>query len=87
MCHRCFAPREQNLSTADFEVKTMRKVRQRVEIAAAGGYMKGIRDKRVVRLDPDGRNVRAGPGIIHIISIMSIIHILLLLFFFRGKIL
>ena len=54
----------------------MRKVRQRVEIAAAGGYMKGIRDKRVVRWDPDGRNVRAGPGIIHIILIMSIIHII-----------
>ena len=46
VCHRCFAPRDQYLSTADFEVKTMRKVSQRVEIAAAGGYMKGIRDKR-----------------------------------------
>jgi hypothetical protein len=70
------ASRPHHEGAADFEVKTMRKVRQRVEIAAAGGYMKGIRDKRVVRWDPDGRNVRAGPGIIHIISIISIIHII-----------
>ena len=75
--------------TADFEVKTMRKVRQRVEIAAAGGYMKGIRDrdKRVVRWDPDGRNVRAGPGIkliillITIKTIMTIIRIILITIF------
>jgi hypothetical protein len=37
-----FAPRKRYLDTdADFEVKTMRKVRQRVEFAAAGGFMKG----------------------------------------------
>ena len=59
----------------------MRKVRQRVEIAAAGGYMKGIRDNRVVRWDPDGRNVRAGPGIIHIISIMTIKRIITIIYF------
>ena len=73
LCHRCFAPRSQYLDTAEFEVKTMRKVRQRVEIAAAGGYMKGTRDKRVVRWDPDGRNVRPGPGCLIIISIIYII--------------
>jgi hypothetical protein len=41
VCHRCFAPRKRYLETADFEAKTMRKVRQRVELAAAGGYLKG----------------------------------------------
>ena len=84
VCHRCFAPRDQYLSTADFEVKIMRKVRQRVEIAAAGGYMKGIRDKRVVRWDPDCRNVRAGPGIKHIIFIMSIMRIIRIIFVLSG---
>ena len=59
----------------------MRKVRQRVEIAAAGGYMTGIRDKRVVRWDPDSRNVRAGPGFKHIILIMTIIRIILFIYF------
>ena len=72
VCHRCFAPRDQYLSTADFEVKTMRKVCQRVEIAAAGGYMKGSKGKRIVRWDADGRNVTAGPGIISIIHIVYI---------------
>ena len=90
VCHRCFSPRDQFLSTADFEVKTMRKVRQRVEIAAAGGYMKSVKDKRVVRWDPDGRNVRAGPGIIPIIflitikSLMTIICIIPIIFWFSG---
>ncbi len=38
LCHRCLAPRKRYLDTdQDFEVKTMRKVRQRVELAAAGG--------------------------------------------------
>ena len=54
----------------------MRKVRQRVEIAAAGGYLKGRRNStRVVKWDADGRNVRAGPGIIAIIEIIYIIYI------------
>ena len=69
-CHRCFAPRSKYLDTADYEVKTMIKIRKRVEIAAAGGYMKGTGGKRIVRWDPDGRNVRAGPGIICIIHII-----------------
>jgi hypothetical protein len=72
LCHRCYAPRKRYLETTDFEVKTMRKVRQRVEIAAAGGYMKGSQS-RIVKWDQDGRNVRPGPGII---AIMLIIHIL-----------
>ncbi len=75
VCYRCFAHRNQYLDTADFEVKTMRKVRTRVEFAAAGGHLKGSKGTRVVRLDPDGRNVTAGPGIIHIIYIMTIIAI------------
>jgi hypothetical protein len=54
----------------------MRKVRQRVKIAAAGGYMKGSRDKGVVRWDPDGRNVRPGPGCSLIITIMQIMYFL-----------
>jgi hypothetical protein len=54
----------------------MRKVRQRVEIAAAGGYMKGSGSKKVVKWDPDGRNVRPGPGIIAIIAFIMIILII-----------
>ena len=81
MCHRCFAPRKRYLDTADFEAKTMRKVRQRVEIAAAGGYLKGCRNStRVVKWDADGRNVRAGPGIIAIIVITCIITIIYIMF-------
>ena len=73
VCHRCFAPRKRYLDTADFEAKTMRKVRQRVEIAAAGGYLTGRHSStRVVKWDPDGRNVRPGPGIITLISISLI---------------
>ena len=80
VCHRCFAPRKRYLETADFEVKTMRKVRQRVEIAAAGGYMKGNRGTRIVKWDPDGRNVRPGPGIIAIMYIMHIICIISIIY-------
>ena len=77
LCHRCFAPRKRYLDTdQDFEVKTMRKVRQRVELAAAGGVMKGSDRQRIVKWDPDGRNVRPGPGIIAFIRIMCIIHII-----------
>ena len=51
----------------------MRKVRQKVELAAAGMYLKGRRNStRVVKWDPDGRNVRPGPGIIAIIHIIII---------------
>ena len=51
----------------------MRKVRQRVEIAAAGGYLTGLHTStRVVKWDPDGRNVRPGPGIITLILIIHI---------------
>lgn len=76
LCHRCYAPRKRYLDTdADFEVKTMRKVRQRVEFAAAGGFMKGINRSRIVKWDPDGRNVRPGPGI-EIICIICIIYII-----------
>ncbi len=46
----------------------MRKVRRRVEIAAAGGYMKGAHGgKWIVRWDADGRNVRPGPGTVNAI--------------------
>jgi hypothetical protein len=62
MCHRCYAPRTNYLDTTDNEVKTMQKVRQRVEIAAAGGHLKGNSRKRVVEWDPDGRKVCPGPG-------------------------
>ena len=83
VCHRCFAPRKRYLDTADFESKTMRKVRQRVEIAAAGGYLKGRRNStRVVKWDADGRNVRAGPGIIAIIAIISIITVIYIFYLF-----
>jgi hypothetical protein len=60
----------------------MRKVRQKAELAAAGGYLKGHRNStRVIKWDLDGRNVRPGPGIIAIISIkciMSIMYIIAL---------
>ncbi len=73
LCHRCFAPRKRHLDTdEDFEVKTMRKVRQRVEIAAAGGFMKGSNRQRIVKWDPDGRNVCPGQVIITFISFISI---------------
>ncbi len=75
VCHRFFAHRHQYLDTADFEERTMRKVSARVEFAAAGGQLKGSRGTWAVRWDPHGCNVTAGPGIIHIICIMSIIHI------------
>jgi hypothetical protein len=54
----------------------MRKVRARVEFAAAGGHLKGSRGTRVVRWDPEGHNVTAEPGIMHIIYIVSIIYII-----------
>jgi hypothetical protein len=77
VCHRCYAPRKRYLETADFEAKTMRKVRQKVELAAAGMYLKGRRSStRVVKWDPDGRNVRPGPGIIAIMFIMHILYII-----------
>jgi hypothetical protein len=77
VCHRCYAPSKRYLETADFEAKTMRKVRQKVELAAAGMYLKGRRNStRVVKWDPDGRNVRPGPGIIAIIHITYIIPIM-----------
>ncbi len=77
MCHRCFAPRKRYLETADFEAKTMRKLRQRVELAAAGGYLKGRHNStRVVKWDPDGSNGRPGPGIIAIILIKFIMYIM-----------
>ncbi len=76
-----FCASQRYLDTADFEAKNMRKVRQRVEIAAAGGYLKGHRNStRVVKWDADGRNVRAGPGIIAIIAIISIITVIYILF-------
>jgi hypothetical protein len=79
VCHRCFAPRKRYLETADFEAKTMRKDRQRVELAAPGGYLKlegRHNSTRVVKWDPDGRNVRLGPGLITIISIQYIMYIM-----------
>ncbi len=54
----------------------MKKVRQRVECAAAGGFMKGSNRTRIVKWDPDSRNVRPGPGIIKIIRIICIIFII-----------
>ncbi len=79
MCHRRFAPRTHYLATADYEVKTMRKVRQRVEVAAAGGFMSGSWSKRVVKWDSDGSNVRPGPGIIEMIGFIAIIVIILII--------
>ncbi len=79
MCHCCFAPLTHYVAIADYEVKTMRKVRQRVDVAAAGGFMKGSGSKRVVKWDSDGRNVRPGQGIIEIIGFIAIIVIILII--------
>ena len=76
LCHRCYAPSKRYLETEDFEVKTMRKVRQRVECAAAGGFMKGSNRSRIVKWDPDGRNVRPGSGNTSFISFISIMLIM-----------
>ena len=62
----------------------MRKVRQRVEIAASGGYLKGSGSKRVVKWDPDGRNVHPGPGVIATIAFIIIIVIILIIFHLFG---
>ncbi len=74
LCHRCFAPRKRYLDTdQDFGVKTMRKVRQRVEFAAAGGDY----EREKPHADREmGRNVRPGPGIITIMCFISIIHVI-----------
>ncbi len=63
----------------------MRKVRQRVELAAAGGVMKGRNRQRIVKWDPDGRNVRPGPGIISFICIMYIIHVIRIDYHFESQ--
>jgi hypothetical protein len=77
LCHRCFAPRKCYLDTDEgFEVKTTRKVRQRVEYAAVGCFMKGSNRQSIVKWDLDGCNVRPGPGIIAFIRIIQIIHII-----------
>ncbi len=55
--HRCFAPRDTYFDAAEFEIKTMKKVRWRVEIAVEGGFMKDSRCKWIVRWDADYRNV------------------------------
>lgn len=65
VCHRCFAARKHYLvSDAPAQAKSSKRMRLRVEAAAAGAHLKGAaRDKWVVKWDPDGRNVRPGPGI------------------------
>ena len=65
----------------------MRKVRQKVELAAAGMYLKGRRSStRVVKWDPDGRNVRPGPGIIAIIQIKYIMFIMFIIALFTKQV-
>jgi hypothetical protein len=62
MCHRWYAPRSHYLDTADYEVKTMRKVRQRVKIAYAGGFCTAAATK-------ESLSGRPGPGVIAIIAL------------------
>ena len=63
VCHRCFAARKDYLvPDAHAQTKSSKRMRLRVEAAAAGANLKGVRDKWVVRWDSDGRNVRPGPG-------------------------
>ena len=71
-CHRCQAPRDSYLSTDYFSSKTMKFTRNKVQLAAEGAFFKinNQKAKWIVRWDPDGRNVRAGPGI----AIISIIY-------------
>lgn len=63
VCHRCTAARTDYLNPhAPAHPKTMKRMRLNVEAAASGAHLKGSRDKWVVKWDPDGRNVRPGPG-------------------------
>lgn len=62
-CHRCFAARKDYLvPDAHAQAKSSKRMRLRVEAAAAGANLPGVRDKWVVKWDSDGRNVRPGPG-------------------------
>ena len=64
VCHRCFAARKDYLvSDAPAQAKSSKRMRLKVEAAAAGAHLKGARNKWVIKWDPDGRNVRPGPGI------------------------
>ena len=64
VCNSCFAARKDYLvSDAPAQTKSSKRMRLRVEAAAAGAHLKGARDKWIVKWDPDGRNVRPGPGI------------------------
>ena len=76
VCHRCFAARKDYLvSDAPAQAKSSKRMRLKVEAAAAGAHLKGARDKWVVKWDSDGRNVRPGPGVpkMQIITITQII--------------
>ena len=76
VCHRCGATRDKYLETDNLQPKTMKRMRARIETYAAGVNLTGSRkDKWIVKWDPDGRNVRPGPGtsINRIMSIMLII--------------
>ena len=74
--HRCFAARKGYLvSDAPAQAKSSKRMRLKVEAAAAGAHLKGARDKWVAKWDSDGRNVRPGPGVpkMQIITITQII--------------
>ena len=78
VCHRCFAARKDYLEPdAPAQVKSSKRMRLKVEAAAAGAHLPGARDKWVVKWDPDGRNVRPGPGTWYctVLQIMKIIKI------------
>jgi len=66
-CHRCLAARKDYLvPNAYAPVKSSKRMRLRVETAASGANLPGVRDKWVVKWDSDGRNVRPGPGKLNI---------------------
>jgi len=65
-CHRCKAPRHSFLDTEDFQTKTTKMSRNKVQLAAEGAFLDGKHANRwIVRWDADGRNVRPGPGYFH----------------------
>ena len=63
VCHRCGATRDDFLKDDTLQPKSMKRMRSRIETYAAGANLRGARkDRVVVKWDPDGRNVRPGPG-------------------------
>jgi len=62
--HHCEAPRNSYLRTDHSPSKPMKIIRNKVQLAPEGEFLPGTNKtaKWIVRWDPDGRNLRSGPG-------------------------